>query len=53
MPPQSLLQRLEQLCNVDVDDVDPALIASLSVQPHNRKFILPDALEESSLTELM
>jgi transaldolase len=38
MATQSLLDRLEQLCNVDVDDVDTEVIRSLPFTPHNRKF---------------
>ncbi|KIW77210.1 hypothetical protein Z517_09656 [Fonsecaea pedrosoi CBS 271.37] len=36
MAPRSLLERLEELCNVDVDDVDTALIKSLPFTPHNQ-----------------
>ncbi len=37
MSPRSLLERLEELCNVDVDDVNTELIKSLPFKPHNRK----------------
>ncbi len=37
MSTRSLLERLEELCNVDVDDVDTELIKSLPFKPHNRK----------------
>ncbi|OQV10433.1 hypothetical protein CLAIMM_14431 [Cladophialophora immunda] len=36
MAPRSLLDRLEELCNVDVDDVDTELIRSLPFTPHNQ-----------------
>ncbi|OAP55772.1 hypothetical protein AYL99_09924 [Fonsecaea erecta] len=36
MASRSLLDRLEELCNVDVDDVDTALIKSLPFPPHNQ-----------------
>nr|KAK5448456.1 hypothetical protein LTR18_001544 [Exophiala xenobiotica] len=36
MPKRSLLERLEVLCNVDVDDVDTELIKRLPFQPHNQ-----------------
>ncbi|KIW63882.1 hypothetical protein PV04_08852 [Phialophora macrospora] len=36
MATQSLLDRLEQLCNVDVDDVDTEIIRSLPFTPHNQ-----------------
>ncbi|KAJ5371952.1 hypothetical protein N7517_003958 [Penicillium concentricum] len=35
MSDRTLLERLEKLCNVDVDDVDTALITSLPFKPHN------------------
>ncbi|CAG7952093.1 unnamed protein product [Penicillium salamii] len=31
----TFLDRLEKLCNVDIDDVDVAVIASLPFKPHN------------------
>lgn len=39
MPERTLLDRLEQLVNIDVDGVDTAFIESLSVKIHNRKWI--------------
>ncbi|OAL23397.1 hypothetical protein AYO22_06447 [Fonsecaea multimorphosa] len=36
MASRSLLDRLEELCNVDVDDVDTELIKSLPFTPHNQ-----------------
>ncbi|EXJ70754.1 uncharacterized protein A1O5_05744 [Cladophialophora psammophila CBS 110553] len=36
MATRSLLERLEELCNVDVDDVDTELIKSLPFTPHNQ-----------------
>jgi hypothetical protein len=33
----TFLDRLEKLCNVDIDDVDVAVIASLPFKPHNRQ----------------
>ncbi|ETI20929.1 hypothetical protein G647_07272 [Cladophialophora carrionii CBS 160.54] len=36
MAARSLLDRLEELCNVDVDDVDTEVIKSLPFTPHNR-----------------
>lgn len=33
---RTMLHRLEDLCNVDVDDADTALIKSIPFTPHNR-----------------
>lgn len=33
---RSMLHRLEDLCNVDVDDADTGLIKSIPFTPHNR-----------------
>ncbi|KAL4861506.1 hypothetical protein BDV12DRAFT_207969 [Aspergillus spectabilis] len=36
MATRTLLDRLQALCNVDVDDIDNAFIASLPFKPHNQ-----------------
>ncbi|OCT44595.1 hypothetical protein CLCR_06278 [Cladophialophora carrionii] len=36
MAARSLLDRLEELCNVDVDDVDTEVVKSLPFTPHNQ-----------------
>ena len=35
---RSMLHRLEELCNVDVDDVDTEVIKSIPFTPHNRTY---------------
>lgn len=37
----SLLEEIEEKCNVDVDDVSTELIKSIPFVPHNRRTIPP------------
>jgi hypothetical protein len=41
---RSMLHRLEDLCNVDVDDADPELIKSIPFTPHNRASFNPTSI---------
>ncbi|KAL6862274.1 hypothetical protein J3F83DRAFT_745702 [Trichoderma novae-zelandiae] len=55
---RSLLHRLEDLCNVDVDDVDTELIKSIPFTPHNQtsnQAIITNALlaDEALLKDLV
>ncbi|KAH8817420.1 transaldolase [Xylogone sp. PMI_703] len=50
MATRTLLERLEQLCNVDVDDVNLDLIKSLPFTPHNQtsnQAVITAALEDA------
>ncbi|KAF2099537.1 aldolase [Rhizodiscina lignyota] len=53
---RTLLERLEELCNIDVDDVDTELIRSLLIKPHNQtsnQAVIANALFESQNETLL
>jgi hypothetical protein len=41
MAGRTLLTRLDELCNVDVDDADIEFIKSLPFKPYNRELLTP------------
>lgn len=40
MGSRSVLEALEDICNVDVDAIDPAVSTAMPFKPHNHKFLM-------------